>query len=224
MRNRPLLLGPALLPALLLCTSSACTSSARTTPNATGTPADLASSLATGFCQVEATCGGTTGSTPDGAVSGTDAGTTTGAGSPSSCLERATLAASQQLALVSTAFSEGLLTINPSTEAACATGYQSGLTCPTLGSVPDVQAALDQPACAGLFTGYIPVRERCDMSAECVSGSYCLSQGTGQPATSIAGSGTLGVCFAYVQMSGACNTTQDCQPPLLCNPTTLLCQ
>jgi len=189
----------------------------------TGTPTDLAHNLASSFCQEEATCFGTTGATSDGAVSGaTDAGTTTG--TPlSTCLDRATLAADQQLALVNTSFGEGLLTINAAIETNCVEAYKMTLTCPTLGSVPDVQAALDQTACAGLFIGYIPLGERCDMSAECVSGSFCRSQGTGQPATAIAGSGTLGVCFAYVQIDGACNTTDDCLPPLTCNPTTLVC-
>ena len=221
MGNRLRLLGPALLPALVF----ACGSTGSGNTNTIGTPADLASTLASTFCQVEAACSGATGPAPDGAVDGaTDAGTTTVGTPVSTCLERATLATSQQLALVATAFGEGLLTINPGAEAGCATVYKMSLTCTTLGSVPNVQAALDQPACAGIFTGYIPVGERCDMSAECVSGSFCRSQGTGQPATAIAGSGTLGVCFAYQQVSDPCNTTDDCAPPLACNPTTLLCQ
>lgn len=225
MGNRLLLVGPALLPALLPALFLACSSSGSgTTPPAAGTPADLAATLANAFCQVEATCSGPTGPTPDGAVSGTDAGATTGATAVSTCLERATLAANQQLALVATAFGEGLLTINAGTEVDCTTVYKMSLTCATLGSEPDVQAAVDQPACAGLFTGYIPVAERCDMTAECVSGSFCRSQGNGQPATAIAGSGTLGVCFAYQPAGDACNTSDDCLPPLACNPTTLLCQ
>jgi hypothetical protein len=220
MGNRFLFIGSALLPALLFACSAA--GSGTTTP--TGTPTDLASSLATEFCAVQATCSGTTGPTPDAAVTGaTDAATTSTAGAASTCLERATLAATQQLALVNTAFGEGLLALNATVEASCTGTYQSTLTCATMGSVPDVQAALDQPACGGLFIGYIPVGERCDMSAECVSGSFCRSQGTGQPATAIAGSGTLGVCFAYVPMSGACNTTDDCLPPFVCNPTALVC-
>jgi hypothetical protein len=221
MGNRFLLIGSALLPALLL----ACSGATGGTTTTTGTPTDLASSLAAGFCEVEATCAGTTGPTTDAAVTGaTDAATTPTTGAASTCLARATLAADQQLALVNTSFGEGLLTINATIESTCTASYKTTLTCATLGSVPDVQAALDQPACDGLFIGYIPVGERCDMSAECVSDSFCLSQGTGQPATAIAGSGTLGVCFGYVQMSGACNTTQDCEPPLTCNPTTLVCE
>jgi hypothetical protein len=219
MGNRLPFIAPALLPALLF----ACTSSSGSSTTTSGTPADLAATLANAFCTVEATCSGTTGPTPDGAVSGaTDAATTTT--TTATCLDRATLAANQQLALVSTAFSEGLLTIDPTTESDCAAVYKMSLACATLGFIPDVQAAIDQPACAGVFTGYIPIGERCDMSAECVSGSFCLSQGTGQPATAIAGSGTLGICFAYQQADKACNTTDDCMPPLACNPTTLLCQ
>jgi hypothetical protein len=223
MGNPLRLIGPALLPALLL----ACSSSGSGNNTTAGTPADLASALAGAFCQKEAACTGTTGSTPDGAVDGAaDAAAPTVTTGASLCLGRATLATTQQLALVATAFGEGLLTINPSAETACTMAYQMSLmslTCATLGSEPDVQAALDLPNCAGLFIGYIPVGERCDMSAECVSGSFCRSQGTGQPATAIAGSGTLGVCFAYQQATDPCNTTADCLPPLTCNPSTLIC-
>jgi hypothetical protein len=218
MGNRLLFIGSALLPALFF----ACGSSGAATTTTTGTPADLASSLANVFCQVESTCSGPTGPTADAGA--TDAAATTTTGAASTCLERATLAANQQLALVATAFGEGLLTINAGAETDCTAVYKMSLTCAALGSGPDVQAAVDQPACAGLFTGYIPVGERCDMSAECVSGSFCRSQGNGQPATAIAGSGTLGVCFAFQQAGDACNTTDDCAPPLACNPTTLLCQ
>lgn len=219
MANRLRAFGPALLPALFLACSS---SSGNGTPT-TGTPQELASTLASTFCQAETSCFGTTdAASPDGATDG--ATTTVGtSGSGSTCLDRAKLAADQQLALVATAFSEGLLTINPVAEAKCTAAYQPGASCATLGSEPNVQAALDDPACAGLFTGYIPVGERCDMSAECVSGSYCRSQGTGQPATAIEGSGTLGVCFAYQQAMDPCNATADCLPPLTCNPSTLVC-
>jgi hypothetical protein len=203
-----------------------CSSSSSTSPPGTDTPATLADAFAQAFCTAQATCSGTTVTTPDGgAVTGTtDAGTTTG-GAKSSCLDRARLGANQQLALVSTAFGEGLLTINSVASSDCLTVYkQLGCTVLANQSVPDIQAALDQPACAGIFTGYIPVGERCDMSAECISGSFCLSQGTGQPATAIAGSGTLGVCYAYQAAGDACNDDNDCLPPLLCNPSTLLCQ
>jgi hypothetical protein len=130
-----------------------------------------------------------------------------------------------QLALVTTAFSEGLLTIDPTIATSCVSAYASS-SCASLAgqAVPDVQAALDASACTNLFTGYIPAGERCDMSAECVSGAYCLSQGTGQNVTSIAGSGTLGICFPFQGMGGACNTSEDCQPPLTCNATTLTCE
>jgi hypothetical protein len=130
-----------------------------------------------------------------------------------------------QLALVTTAFNEGLLTIDPTNATSCVNAYAS-TSCTALAgqTEPDVQAALDAPACANLFTGFIPVGERCDMTDECVSGSYCLSQGTGQNVTSITGSGTLGVCFAFQAMGAACNTTNDCQPPLACNATTLTCE
>jgi hypothetical protein len=224
----------ALLSAGLLgCTASGAGS---TTP-IPGTTDALASQLAMAFCG----CCGTSAGTPtlDGSAStdGGATGTTTGAcgvgassgvtdGGPSTCLERATLSANRQLALVATAFGEGLLTIDPTVAMECVTAYGSGSSCTALAgqTEPDVQAALDNPVCANLFIGYIPVNERCDMTAECVSGAYCLSQGNGQNVTSIAGSGTLGVCFAFQPMNGACNTTEDCLPPLACNPTTLTCE
>jgi hypothetical protein len=225
-------LGPALLSALFLtCGISACSTSTASTGTSTDTPDALATSLADSFCAAQAACCGTTGvTTDDGGAAvpcgsgGGDAGAAGGA--MSTCQARAALAANEQLALISTAFNEGLLTINPTVATTCAAAYQTTLVCPTLAgqSVPDVQMALDAPGCAGIFTGYIPVGERCDMTAECISGSFCLSQGTGQPVTSIAGSGTLGICFAYQLAGDACNTTDDCLPPLTCNPTTLLCQ
>jgi hypothetical protein len=193
----------------------------------------LASQLATAFCGC---CGSTAGSPASsadgGGTSQVDGGAATGMcgtgavdGGPSTCLARATLSADQQLALVSTAFSEGLLTIDPTSASVCVAAYQA-TSCTVLAAQaePDIQAALDNPACATLFTGYIPVGERCDMTAECTAGSFCLSQGTGQNVTSIGGSGTLGVCFAYQLAGEACNTSDDCQPPLACDPTTLLCQ
>ena len=54
---------------------------------------------------------------------------------------------------------------------------QDSLTCTTLGSGPDVQTAIDDPLCAGLFIGYIPVNERCDMSAECISARTASRRG-----------------------------------------------
>jgi hypothetical protein len=205
---------PALLLAFLLGCSTAATG--QTTP-IPGTTDALASGLASAFCTAAGRCG----VSPDASVpaaSVPDGGTST-------CLERATLSAQQQLALVGTAFGEGLLTINPTVAMQCTSAYAS-TSCTALAgrTEPDVQAAIDNPVCANLFTGYIPVAERCDMSEECVSGSYCLSQGNGQNVTSIAGSGTLGVCFAYQGMGGACDTTQDCLPPLTCNATTFTCE
>jgi hypothetical protein len=154
--------------------------------------------------------------------SATDAAATDGG--PSTCVERATLAANQQLALVTTAFGEGLLTINGEIDPTCIQAYASSSCVELAGqTVPDVQAALDNPACANLFTGYIPVGNRCDMTQECISGTYCLSQATGQSTSSLSGSGTLGVCFPFQQMGGACNTTDDCLAPLTCDATTLTC-
>jgi hypothetical protein len=240
MRNR--LCGPGsatfltlLLAGLLGCSTSG---SGATTP-IPGTTTALASQLAEAFCAAQSACcgapAGTT--TPDGSTN-RDGGAATGAGScttgsnvaatdggPSTCLERATLAANQQLALVTTAFGEGLLTIDPTIATNCVSAYGSSSCASLAGQTePNVQAALDNPACANLFTGYIPVGERCDMSEECVSDAYCLSQGTGQNVTSIAGSGTLGTCFLFQGMGGACNTTEDCLPPLACNATTLTCE
>jgi hypothetical protein len=198
----------------------------------------LASQLATAFCAAQACCGSAArAATPnDAAASPADGGTGTGAGAcgtgtsavdggPSTCVERATLSADQQLALVATAFSEGLLTIDPTQASACVTAYQA-TSCTTLAgqTEPDIQAALDSPACVGLFTGYIPVGERCDMTPECTLHSFCLSQGTDQNVTSINGSGTLGICFPYQQAGDACNTSDDCDLTLACSPTTLVCE
>ena len=238
MRNRLCGSGSATFLTLVLVAGLlGCTSGAQSTTGIPGTTDALASQLAMAFCA----CCGTSAAPPtldgssgaDGGAAGTTAGSCgAGAGSgvadggPSTCVARATLSANQQLALVTTAFSEGLLTIDPTVVMPCASAYGSGTSCAALAgqTEPDVQAALDNPACAKLFTGYIPVNERCDMTAECISGSYCLSQGTGQNVTSITGSGTLGVCFPFVGMNGACNTTDDCLPPLACNATTLTCE
>jgi hypothetical protein len=229
--------GSATFLALLVAGLGGCTSGAQSTNMVPGTTTALASQLASAFCAAQAACCGSPAGTADGSVNH-DAGgaaTTSGCGvnanaaatdgGPSTCLDRATLSANQQLALVTTALGEGLLTINGGTATTCVDAYAT-TSCATLAgqTEPDVQAALDNPVCAGLFTGYIPVGERCDMTEECVGGAYCLSQGTGQPVNSIAGSGTLGVCFPFVGMDGACNTTDDCLPPLACNATTLTCE
>lgn len=224
MRNPPCGSGSAYLAALLVAGLLGCTSGAQSTTVVPGTTVALATQLATAFCaaQLKGGCGvSSDASAPDGSFTDTSVPD----GGASTCLERAKLSANQQLALVSTAFSEGLLTISPAIATTCVAAY-AGSNCATRAgqSAPDVQAALDDPACANLFTGYIPVGERCDMTAECVAGSYCLSQGTGQNASAIAGSGTLGVCFGFQGMGGACDTTQDCLPPLTCNATTLVCE
>jgi hypothetical protein len=213
-----------------------CTSGAASTTTVPGTTTSLASQLAMAFCAAQSACCGSPTGTPDGSLNQDGgAGTTSGCGvnanpsgpdgGPSTCLERATLSPTQQLALVSAAFGEGLLTIDPTTATTCVNAYAT-TSCAVLAgqTEPDVQAALDNPVCATLFIGYIPVGERCDMTAECTANSYCLSQGTGQNVTSIAGSGTLGICFLFVTMDGACNTTDDCLPPLTCNATTLTCE
>lgn len=144
-------------------------------------------------------------------------------GADGACVARVELAAEQQLALLSTAYAEGLVSVSAAVAQSCVAAYQAS-ACPAGGADLDIDQALTGTACAGLFTGYIPVGERCDMTAECVSGSYCLAQGTGQPITSLMGATTLGICFPYQLAGEACNTTLDCLPPLACNPTTLLCQ
>ncbi len=205
---------------LLLAGLLGCTSGTNGPSSSTVTPQTLAVGLANAFCIAQGACCGS----PDGGTGtcASDAGTADGG--PSSCLDRATLSAEQQLSLVSTAFSEGLLTIDPAVETACADAYKA-TSCSTLGTLdgPDVQAALDDPMCANLFLGYIPIGERCDMTAECVSSGFCLSQGTGQKVTSITGSGTLGTCFPYQQLGQACNTTADCMPPYTCSSISGVC-
>lgn len=231
--------GGATFLALILAGLVGCTSGTPPSPSGPGTTAALASQLAMAFCTAQAACCGSSAAgkaAPDGSTNGDGGATAAGAcgtdtdaavpdGGASTCLERATLAATQQLALVATAVDEGLLAISPTDATTCVAGYASSSCADLAGqAVPQVQAALDAPACAHLFTGYIPVNNRCDMSAECVSGAYCLSQGTGQNVTSIAGSGTLGICFPFQGMGGACNTTDDCLPPLTCRATTFTCE
>ena len=239
MRNLSWGRGSVTFLALLLAGLVSCTSGSSSSTTVPGTTTGLASQLAQAFCAAQAACCGSPAGTtiPDGSTN-RDGGATVAPGActtnsdaaapdggVSTCVDRATLSANQQLALVTTAFGEGLLTIDPSIATTCVSAYAS-TSCASLAgqTEPDVQAAIDNPACANLFTGYIPVAERCDMTAECVSGAYCLSQGNGQNVTSIAGSGTLGVCFAFQPMGGACNTTEDCLPPLACNATTLTCE
>jgi hypothetical protein len=205
---------------------SGCTSGSSGT--AVSSSATLADELAQAYCVRQAACCAAGATTADagagGAACATDADSGADGGGP--CVVRATLAASQQLAVVATAYAEGLVTINSATVPACVAAYQAGAAC---GAPLDVDQAVADPACAGLFTGYIPAGERCDTSIECLAGSYCLAQataaqGAGQPITSVSGGGTLGVCFPYQQAGGPCNTTADCMPPLTCSPATLLCQ
>jgi hypothetical protein len=239
MRNRPWGTGSATFLALLLAGLVACTSGTEAPASGPGTPLGLASELASAFCTAQAACcGSPVGTTvPDGSTN-RDGGAALGAGAcgaatdaaatdggPSTCVERGTLAASQQLAVVAVAFSEGLLTIKPDVAATCVQAYSRSSCADLAGqAAPDVQAALDSPACADLFTGYIPVNQRCDMTAECISGAYCLSQGTGQTTTAMAGSGTPGICYPFQRMGDPCNTSGDCLPPLSCAATTLTCE
>jgi hypothetical protein len=213
-------------PALILASLLGCTSGNTGPTGSTITPDSLAVGLANAFCNAQAACGGTGGPLPDGGTS--DAGSTTAGagvdGGAATCTGRAKLSAEQQLALVSTAFNEGLLTIDPATSATCANAYTT-TSCAELAGRdgPDVQAAVENPVCATLFVGYIPVGERCDMTAECTSGSYCLSQGNGQQVTSLLGSGSLGTCFPFQGLNAPCNASSDCQSPLICSPSTFTC-
>jgi hypothetical protein len=219
MRTCPVVISRGAPSVLLLAALLGCTSGTAN-PNTTVTPQTLAIALANSFCAAQAACGPT--ATADGGtVTAVDAAVD---GGIADCLDRATLSAEQQLALVSTAFSEGLLTLDPTVTMACANAYQA-TSCTALAGRdgPDVQAALDDPACTNLFVGYIPIGERCDMTAECVIDGFCLAQATGQHVTSITGNGTLGVCFPYATLGEACNTTGDCLPPLTCNPTSNFC-
>lgn len=211
-------------PALILASLLGCTSGNSGNQGSTITPDSLAVGLANAFCNAQAACG-TGAALPDGGTS--DAGPAAGAtdGGSATCVGRATLSAEQQLSLVSTAFNEGLLTIDPATSTACASAYAS-TSCAELSGRdgPDVQAAVEDSVCATLFVGYIPVGERCDMTAECTAGSYCLSQGTGQQVSSILGSGSLGTCFPLQGMGSFCNASSDCLSPFICNPTTFTCE
>jgi hypothetical protein len=204
--------------------AAGCTSSP-STPTTSTTSKTLSQQLAEAFCGWQACCGPGAGTPSDGgqtsdAGAGCVAGTIDG-GASGECVARAQLAAEQQLALLATAYSEGLVTINLTISQACASAYQAR-SCDR-DDILNVDEALTGPACAGLFTGYIPAGERCDMTAECQAGLYCLSQATGQAITSVQGGGTLGVCFPYQPAGATCNSTADCLPPLTCDPTTFVC-
>ena len=202
-----------------------CTSNTTTTTS--GTSQSLSQQLAEAFCGWQACCGAGGGSAADGgqtsdAGAAAACGASTGdAGLADQCVARVTLAGDQQLALVATAYSEGLVTIDTTIAQSCAAAYQVR-SCAGSATL-DVDEAVSSPACAGLFTGYIPVGERCDMTAECQAGNYCLSQATGQAITSVQGGGTLGVCFPYQAAGATCNSTGDCLPPLTCDPTLFVC-
>jgi hypothetical protein len=192
----------------------------------------LATQLAQAFCARQACCGLSDAAVPADAGSvdagsscsgatATDASVGHGA---SSCEARALLAITEQLALVSTAAAEGLLAINPTVADSCIAAYQGRPCDGSEGAIPNVQS--DVGGCGGLFTGYIPVGERCDMTLECVDHSFCLAQGTGQNVTSIAGSASLGVCFPFEQAGQACNSSNDCDRSagLTCDTGTLTCE
>jgi len=195
--------------------ASSCASNSPAAP-ASGTSKTLSEQLSQAFCDWQTACGG----------QNSDAGSTGGAapdgGASADCLARAELAAEQQLALLATAYGEGLLTINVAVSKTCTAAYQAR----TCGGAADlnVDEALAGTACEGIFAGNIPVGERCDMTAECVAGTYCLSQATGKAITSVTGGGTLGVCFRYQQQGETCNVDGDCLPPLTCSPATFVCQ
>jgi hypothetical protein len=236
---------PLLLVALLLGCDTG--SNPPTVPITTA--GSLATQLADAFCARQLCCGAPTGpddaavpppaadagaahAAPDGGMEAglsclADAGGS-GESAPdasSSCQARALFAIEQQLALITTAAAEGLVAITSATAAtACVAAYQNSPCAGASPPVPDVQQAVG--SCSGLFTGYIPLGERCDMTAECVAGAYCLSQGTGDNVISLGGSGSLGVCFAYQEAGGPCNRSSDCDPSLglTCDAATLTCK
>lgn len=211
----------------------------------TTTTSGLVAGLAQAFCSRQVCCGSAgapadaavpadaaTGATDAGAAGAVDAapnvcladaGAAPAADGGSTCEERATVAFSQQLALVATAVSEGLMVINASAATACFAAYQDVRCSDLQSTLPDAQAALGN--CSGLFTGSIPFGERCDMTAECIPQFFCLSQGTDQNVTSLSGSGSLGTCYPYEEVGNACNTSSDCDPSaaLVCDPVKLIC-
>jgi hypothetical protein len=233
-------------PLLLVALLSGCDTGSNPPTGTTTTAGSLATQLADAFCARQLCCGAQTAPRdaavpPGSADAGADGGGDTGTGglacladaggsdgsapdAGSSCQARALIAIEQQLALVTTAAAEGLLAITSANAAtACVAAYQNSPCSGSSSSVPDVQQALG--GCTGLFTGYIPLGERCDMTAECVAGGYCLSQGTGDNVISLGGSGSLGVCFPYQGAGGPCNRSSDCDPSLglTCDAVTLTC-
>ncbi len=206
-----------------------CTSGSSSAGTTTGSGQTLARQLAEAHCARHCCGAGSDGGAADagasdgGSACPADPAALADGGAGSGCIARAELAANEQLAVLSTAYAEGLIAVNAQVAQACVAEYQAS-ACGAAAATLDVDQALSGPACAGLFTGYIPAGERCDTTAECVSGAFCLAQGTGQAITSVAGGAALGVCFAYQTAGEACNTTADCLPPLTCSPATLLCQ
>jgi hypothetical protein len=201
-----------------------CTSSSTGNQPITGS-GPLSTQLAQAYCARQAICCTAGATATDGGATPDAAGTvpcpaTEGDAGTAQCVAHAELAAEQQLALIGTAYAEGLVAINAAVVKACVAAYQAR----ACDAVLNVEQALSDTACAGVFIGYIPVGERCDTTVECAAGSYCLSQSTGQSIASISGGGTLGVCFAYQKADAGCNSTADCLPPLTCGATTGVCQ
>ncbi|HVY37016.1 MAG TPA: hypothetical protein VHM31_03755 [Polyangia bacterium] len=202
-----------------------CTSSTPPTQTTAGSK-PLSTKLAQAYCARQAACctsapaASDAGAAADGGAAIPCPAIATADAGAEECLGRAQLAADQQLALVGTAYAEGLIGINQAVVADCVAAYQTR----ACNAVLDVDDALADPACAGLFTGYIPRGYRCDTTVECVTGTYCLAQETGRRVTSLAGGGTLGVCFPYQDAGAPCNTTADCAPPFTCGATTGVCQ
>lgn len=212
---------------------SGCTSNTTSSGTVVGSNGTLSHQLADAYCRrLAACCAGTTlPATDAGAGDAGAAGVTvpcSAAASPdggasATCVARAELSANQQLALIGTAYGEGLVSVSSAVASTCTAAYEAR-ACGTGSADLNVEEALGDPACAGLFIGNIPVGERCDTTIECVSTAFCQSQGTQQPITSLSGAGTLGVCFPYQQAGKSCNATADCQPPLTCGATTSVCQ
>lgn len=227
MRHRLFWLGstPLALAGLLL----GCESGSSTPYSTITDPVSLATQLAQAFCARQACC-----AHPGDAGAVADAGSSCSGATPpdasavdggSSCEARALVAITEQLALVSTAAAEGLLVLDPTAANTCIAAYQGGPCDGSEGTIPNVQA--DLGSCDGLFIGYIPVGERCDMTPECVAHSFCVAQGTGQNVTSLGGSASLGVCFPFEQKGQACNSSNDCDPSgggLTCDASTLTCE
>jgi hypothetical protein len=204
--------------------SAGCTSGSASTGTPSGSGKTLARQLAEAHCarhccdaasDAGAADAGSTGDCTTDAAAPVDGG--------SSCVARVELAANEQLAVLSTAYAEGLLAVNPQVTQACVAAYQSS-ACGAAPAALDVDQALSGPDCAGLFLGYIPSGSRCDTTVECMAGTFCLSEENGRAITSLSGAGALGVCFPYQTAGEACNTTADCLPPLTCNPSALVCQ